>query len=276
LPAKPAAPPLLIYDGHCVLCTGLLGWLLPRIPTGALAVLPCTAPAALPYLQRALIDPAAPASVLLVDGESAEAVLSHARQTPTGQRLIWVGPDAPEHAWRVVDRPIRWSDVLHELEAVCAARQVDSGYLDLDFSSPAPLGLDPMEPAAPVRRALLVGCDRPELDLLRRRLASVGVADIDEVGNTESAVELVRRNHYVCAAFNLDEALLDAWALARLFAHHNPQSLSIGQSRHVGSQGRWWSRRRVMRDAKRARLTTVLPRPLQAHDLAPWLDLLRG
>lgn len=215
------------------------------------------------------------AEVLLVDGESAEAVLSHARETPTGQRLIWVGPDAPEHAWRVMLRPIQWAHVLHDLDAVYAARLADSGYLDLDFSSPAPLGFDPEEPTPPMRRALLVSSDLAEREILRQRLTAVGVPDIDEVSNTESAVELVGRNHYVCAAFNLDEELLDSWSLARLFAEHNPHSLNIGQTRHLGPEGHWWSRRRVMRDAKKAQLTTVLPRPLQLHDIAPWLDLLR-
>ena len=95
---------------------------------------PLVAPGAQPTLMTA--------EVLLVDGESAEAVLSHAKETPTGQRLIWVGPDAPDHAWRVMQRPIQWAHVLHDLDAVYAARLVDSGYLDLDFTSPAPLGAE--------------------------------------------------------------------------------------------------------------------------------------
>lgn len=229
---------------------------------------PLVAPGAQPTLMTA--------EVLLVDGQSAEAVLSHAKETPTGQRLIWVGPDAPDHAWRVMQRPIQWAHVLHDLDAVYAARLVDSGYLDLDFTSPAPLGADPSEPAPPpLRRALVVSSDLAEREALRLRLSAVGVLDIDEVSNTESAVELVGRNAYLCSAFNLDEHHLDAWSLARLFAQHNPQALNIGLSAHVGPDGHWWSRRRVQRDARKAHLTTVLARPVQAHDLAPWLDLLR-
>ena len=125
------------------------------------------------------------AEVLLVDGESAEAVLSHAKETPTGQRLIWVGPDAPDHAWRVMQRPIQWAHVLHDLDAVYAARLVDSGYLDLDFTSPAPLGGDPAEPQPPVRRVLLVSTDLAERETLRVRLCAVGLPEIDEVSNTE-------------------------------------------------------------------------------------------
>lgn len=215
------------------------------------------------------------AEVLLVDGDSAEAVLSHARETPTGQRLIWVGADAPSHAWRVLERPIRWADVLHDLDAVYAARMVDSGYLDLDFTSPAPLGADPAAPARPPRRALLVSNDVGERETLRLRLLTAGIEEIDEVGNTESAVELIRRNHYRCAVFNLDEHHLDAWSLAGLLAEHDPQALIIGLSQHVGPLGHWWSRRRVRRDARKSRLSAVLSRPLQPQDLAPWLEMLR-
>ena len=215
------------------------------------------------------------AEVLLVDGESAEAVLAHARETPTGQRLIWVGPDAPEHAWRVMQRPIQWAEVLHDLDAVYAARMVDSGYLDLDFTSPAPLGADPSLPVTPPRRALLVSNDLGEREILRLRLTLAGIDEVDEVGNTESAVELIRRNHYCFAAFNLDEHHLDTWSLASLLAEHDPQACNLGLRQHVGPQGHWWSRRRVLRDARKARLTAVLARPLLPQELAPWLEPLK-
>ena len=71
-----------------------------------------------PYVPLSAPGVAAPkgvSEVALVDGDSAEAVLSHAKEMPTGQRLIWVGKDAPEHAWRVMDRPIDWAAVLHDL-----------------------------------------------------------------------------------------------------------------------------------------------------------------
>lgn len=228
---------------------------------------PLVAPGATPTLMTA--------EVLLVDGASAEAVLSHAKETPTGQRLIWIGPDAPEHAWRVMQRPIQWAKVIHDLDAVYAARLVDSGYLDLDFTSPAPLGADPMAPQPPARRALLVGTDLSERETLHHRLTAVGVLEIDVVGNTESAVELIGRNVYCCGAFNLDDQHLDAWSLARLFVDGNPQALTIGLSEHAGPQAAWWSRRRVKRDTLRAGIAALLPRPLQTLDLAPWLDLLR-
>lgn len=215
------------------------------------------------------------AEVLLVDGESAEAVLAHAKETPTGQRLIWVGSDAPVHAWRVLQRPIQWSHVLHDLDAVYAAKQADSGYLDLDFSSPMPLDEGPGGMVPLLRRGLLVTTDLAERETLRLRLQGAGIDEIDEVGSNEAAVELLGRQHYAAAAFNLDEHHLDTWSLARLFGQRNPLALNIGLSVHVGSAGNWWSRRRVQHDARKARLTVVLARPVQAQALAPWMDLIR-
>jgi hypothetical protein len=229
-----------------------------------------------PLVAPGATPPVMTAEVVLVDGESAEAVLSHAKETPTGQRLIWVGPDAPDHAWRVMQRPIQWANVLHDLDAVFAARQVDSGFLDLDFTSPAPLGADPSAPQPPARRALLVGTDLMERETLRLRLTAAGVPDIDEVGNTESAVELIGRCDYCCGAFNLDDPHLDAWSLARLFADSHPRALVIGLSEHAGPLAHWWSRRRVKRDTQRAGITALLSRPLQNHDLVPWIDQLKS
>ena len=117
--------------------------------------------------------PAMNAEVMLVDGESAEAVLSHAKGLPTGQRLIWVGPGAPAHAWRVLDRPIQWASVLNDLDAVYAARQADSGLLDLDVTRPAPLDLELESSPEPVRRALLVGLNGQERLTLRAGLTAM-------------------------------------------------------------------------------------------------------
>ncbi len=128
--------------------------------------------------------------VALVDGESAEAVLSHAKEMPSGQRLIWIGRDAPDHAWRVMDRPIDWAAVLHDLDAVYAANQADSGLLDLDVTAPAPLDPAFGEDVIGVRRALVVGADEQERTYLRTRLALAGVAQVDEVTTTEAAMTI--------------------------------------------------------------------------------------
>ncbi|MBU4184409.1 MAG: hypothetical protein KJ565_22160 [Gammaproteobacteria bacterium] len=219
--------------------------------------------------------PAMNVEVMLVDGESAEAVLSHAKGLPTGQRLIWVGPGAPAHAWRVLDRPIQWASVLNDLDAVYAARQADSGLLDLDVTRPAPLDLELESSPEPVRRALLVGLNGQERLTLRAGLTAMAVPEIDEVDSTEATMNLMRRHPYCCGVFNLDDPHLDAWSLARYFGQGNPRALIMGISEHAGPLAAWWRRRRVVRDAQRTGIHALLGRPLQTTDLMRGLERLR-
>jgi hypothetical protein len=219
--------------------------------------------------------PAMIAEVMLVDGESAEAVLSHAKVMPTGQRLIWVGPGAPAHAWRVLDRPIQWASVLNDLDAVYAARQADSGLLDLDVTRPAPLDLELESSPEHVRRALLVGLNGQERLALRARLAAMAVPEIDEVDSTEATMNLMRRHPYCCGVFNLDNPHLDVWSLARYFGQGNPRAMSMGISEHAGPLAAWWHRRRVRHDTQRTGIKVLLGRPLQTSELMQTLECLR-
>lgn len=230
-----------------------------------------------PYVPLTAPGVAAPlgvSEVALVDGECAEAVLSHAKELPTGQRLIWVGRDAPDHAWRVMDRPIDWAAVLHDLDAVYAAKQADSGLLDLDVTAPAPLDPAFGEDVIGVRRALVVGADEQERTYLRTRLALASVAQVDEVTNTEAAIAIIARNNYICGVFNLDDLQLDVWLLMRLFAEHNPKALTLATSELAGPLAGWWSRRRVRRNARRAGISALLARPIQPPEISVWLNLL--
>lgn len=215
------------------------------------------------------------AEVALVDGNSAEAVLSHAKAMPVGQRLIWVGSDAPSHAWRVWDRPIRWADVLHDLDAAFAARQADSGFLDFDVTSPQPLFLDSGEAAPHVRRALLVGTKGKDLLALRNNLRVVGVDELDETDVTDFAAELIGRNSYCCGVFNMDDAHLDAWALARLFADRHPQAMTLGITEHAGPLAAWWNKRLVRRETQKAGVNALLGLPLQPAQLQACMERLR-
>lgn len=212
------------------------------------------------------------AHVALVDGDSAEAVLAHAKELPQGQHLIWVGAGAPAHAWRVVGRPIQWASVLNDLDAVYAAKQVDSGFLDLDVTSPSPLE---SPPGGADRRALLVGPEPQEEPLFCDRLARVGVLDTDVALNTELALGMIGRQPYCCGVFNLDDHHVDVWSLARLFAQRNPQALTMGVSEHAGPLSPWWSRRRIRRDTERTGINALLARPLNEEELQRSLDLLR-
>ncbi len=213
--------------------------------------------------------------VVLVDGDSAEAVLFHARPSPEGQRVIWVGEDAPDHAWRVLTRPMSWSSLLEDLDAVYAARQVDSGLLDLDITSPG--GLEELLDNAlvPIRRALLVGLDAGDKILLQNQLAAVGVEEVDAPRSTEQAVDWIARHQYQCGAFNIDNHQVDAWLLSRLFAERNPHAMNLGLSEHASPLAAWWSRRRVRKDSHRSGINALVSRPLSRAELLLCMERLR-
>lgn len=213
--------------------------------------------------------------VVLVDGESAEAVLFHAKPSPEGQRMIWVGDEAPEHAWRVLRRPMSWSSLLQDLDAVYAARQSDSGYLDLDITSPGALGDEQGESLGPVRRALLVGLDAGDNAMLQDQLAAVGVDEVDIPRSTEQAVDWISRQTYQCGAFNIDNHQVDAWLLSRLFAERNPSAMNLGLSEHASPLAAWWSRRRVRKDSRRSGINALVSRPLSRAELLLCVERLR-
>lgn len=218
--------------------------------------------------------PVTAAHVALVDGESAQAVLVHARELPPGQRLIWVGPDAPAQAWRVMQRPIQWSSVLTDLDAVYAARQVDSGLLDLDITWPTPLELVDRNVPAVSKRALLVGMTLDDAMYLRSRLALSDVLETDDAQGTEAALALIGCKQYCCGVFNLDDHQVDVWSLARLFRDRFPQAITMALSETAGPLGDWWNRRRTRRNTQRAGISALLARPLQPREISQWVDLL--
>lgn len=214
------------------------------------------------------------AQVVLVDGSSAEAVLSHARQMPQGQWLIWVGPDAPEHAWRVLERPIQWSHILHDLDAVFAARQADSGLLDLDITAPGLLHGEAPTADGPARRALLVGMTDREAALFRARFLMAGVEEIDEADSTNGAIDLMGRYAYCCGAFNLDDEQIDPWTLMGVFRKRNPKAIPAAVTELAGPLAGWWSRRRMRRNAERFGVTALLARPLNLEEVGRLMDRL--
>jgi len=216
-----------------------------------------------------------PPPVLLVDGTCAEAVLASARAPRSGQRLIWVGEDAPEHAWRVLGRPIAWADLLHDLDAVFAATQSDSGLLDLDVTQPAPLDMEVGAfPPDGARRALVVGVAGEEGLYLRSRLSLAAVPFVDEAQTTEQAAQCMAQHQYLCGVFNLDDHHIDAWALMQLFRERYPQAMTLATTELVSPEGGWWRRRRVRQHTRRLGVSAVLSRPLQPPAIARWLDML--
>jgi len=216
-----------------------------------------------------------PPPVLLVDGACAEAVLSSARAPQPGQRLIWVGDDAPEHAWRVLNRPILWADLLHDLDAVFAATQSDFGLLDLDVTQPAPLDIDVGNfPASSTRRALVVGVGAEEGMYLRTRLSLAAVPFVDEALTTQRAAACIAQHDYLCGVFNLDDHQIDAWGLMQLFRERFPLAMTLATTELANPSSGWWRRRRVQQHTRRLGVSAVLARPLQPPVVSQWLDML--
>lgn len=233
----------------------------------------------MPLSAPGVTPPLGEAPVLLVDGDSAEAVMVQVRETlPPGQRLIWIGDDPPHHAWRVQQRPIDWAALLQDLDAVFAAHRVDSGLLDLDITEPAPLGpgldLDLSGVIVVARRALVVGASADEAVYLKTRLALAAVPAMDVAHDMATAHALITDHQYCCGIFNLDAAGLDSWGLIGHFVRSQPQALTLAVSELAGPLGGWWRRRRLRRDAARHGIGALLPRPLQPPEVSRWLDLL--
>ena len=220
------------------------------------------------------------AEVALVDGECSEAVVHRAREAHEDQRLIWVGDNAPAHAWRVLDRPIHWASLLNDLDMVYAARQADSGQIDLDVSTPTPLDVGFLESGSlglrpsRYRRALLVGASEEHTMYLKGRLALAALVEIDEAQSNEVAMDLMGRYDYVIGILNMDNPQVDAWTLAQQFRQRNPQAVTLGMSEHAGPLADWWSKRRMKQSSRRIGVHALVAKPPRPWELAQWLETI--
>lgn len=103
-PVDPRAHPIVLFDGVCNLCEGLVRWLIPRDPHARLRFAALQSPVGRALLARHGRDPDALDSVVLIDGEGAhvrsEAALRIA--AVLGGPWRWLAA-----ALRVVPRPLR-------------------------------------------------------------------------------------------------------------------------------------------------------------------------
>lgn len=153
-----------------------------------------------------------PPRLLLVDGESAEAAAEPGSGSASAARLVWVGPHAPPDAWRVVQRPIAWTDVLHGMDAFFGSSEA----LDVDLG-PGTDAMDtqPPEPVPQPRRALVASPDREQRLYLRARLALAGLAMVDEAQTGPQALALASRQPYCLAIVEHHLPQIDAWSVLK-------------------------------------------------------------
>ncbi len=165
----------------------------------------------------ALWTPEAPVlpHVALIDVESYEAgVAITLPSLNRSLKLICVGEGAPDHAWRVFQRPINWTAVLHAMDQLFAGASVD---IPLDAVDGESTTLIPPG----VRVSLLVSPSREERLYLRARLALAGLIEVDEAGTVAEAVVKARERHYDLALVDLDMPD-EPWNLVERLSSHEP------------------------------------------------------
>lgn len=150
--------------------------------------------------------------LLLVDGEHADAATEAASGGTTGAKLVWVGPHAPPSAWRVLQRPIAWTEVLHGMDAFFGSSEA----LDFDLG-PGTDAMDtqPPDPVPEPRRAMVASPDRELRLYLRARLALAGLAMVDEVESGPQALALAQRQPYCLAIVEHHLPQIDAWSVLK-------------------------------------------------------------
>ncbi|MGQ2981505.1 MAG: response regulator [Polaromonas sp.] len=214
--------------------------------------------------------PEAPA-VLLVDGDSWEAVLELANPVHDGIRLVWVGDAAPAEAWRVFAAPVKWSAVIEALDAEFSPPRSQTLSLDLDLAhdqdmdvhldgddDTAPMALDGAP--APTRRVLVVDSGRDARLYLRAKLASAGLYEVDEAVSGADALALLGRNSYHLVTVDLGLTDMDGWQLVKAVDSTRP---AIAHLFITGTEPAW---RRGLQ-ARFSGAQVYLPKPLDPEKL---------
>jgi len=179
--------------------------------------------------------------ILIIDGDSWEAVLELANPSHDAVKLLWVGEDPPAQAWRVFPAPVKWSAVLEAMEGEFAPPPRPSS-----TTSPAPLDLDlaheqdldvqldittddteplPLEPGAlPAarRRVLVVDPARDDRLYLRAKLAAAGLHEVDEAATGTEALVLLNTHAYLLVTLDLGLTDMDPWHLVKAADNTRP------------------------------------------------------
>ena len=190
-------------------------------------------------------------NVMLIDADSHEAELeihspgfhSQTKSLVIGRGLVIAS------AWKVLDRPVEWGQVLRELEILFVAPQ-----LDVDLHTPEEFAATQTMIPPGYKTALIIGLAREEQFYLKARLSLQGISHVAEVGNAGNASELMGRQFFEIVI--LDAALPDADApllIQVLREHLHPPKAIIA----VLDQANW----EVLRMMEEQGVTAVLERP---------------
>lgn len=201
-----------------------------------------------------------PPQVALIDMDSYQASVELASPNLNPNlKLICVGAQAPQQAWRSLQRPVDWSALVRELDGlftVPADLDID---LDLD-------GGTPDKPTPPgVKVSLVVGLNREERLYLRSRLALAGLTEVDEAASAGEASSLFSQRHYdlVILSNELDDA--DPWSLVQALKSQPVPVHSVIMTTHFPS----WA---VMEQAERAGCSGLLEIPFNPRQIYEMLQ----
>ncbi|MDW5444276.1 response regulator [Polaromonas sp. SM01] len=197
--------------------------------------------------------------VLLIDGDSWEAVLALANPAHDDLKLVWVGDAAPGQAWRVFPSPVKWSTLIETLDEEFAPLNSHSLSLDLDLVHAEDLEVhfdeaddterQELAPAVPERRVLVVDAGRDERLYWRAKLAAAGLYEVDEAASGAEALALLREQPYHLVTVDLGLADMDSWQLIKAVEATRPAvpHLFVTGSELVWHQGvrAWFSGARV-------------------------------
>ncbi|MEO8024556.1 response regulator [Polaromonas sp.] len=192
--------------------------------------------------------------ILLIDGDSWEAVLELANPLHDAVKLIWIGEDPPVQAWRTFPAPVKWSAVLEamdeefappapsspsplsDLSPLPSAAAPASSALDLDLAhehdldvmldagadDTEPLPLEPGALPAGGRRVLVVDTGRDDRLYLRAKLAAAGLHEVDEAATGTEALVLLNTHAYQLVTLDLGLTDIDPWQLIKAVDNTRP------------------------------------------------------
>jgi len=182
--------------------------------------------------------------VLIIDGDSWEAVLALANPAHDGVKLIWIGDEAPAQAWRVFAAPVKWSGVLEAMDEAFGLlprplpslpEPQASLPMDLDLAhdedldvvfdevdATEPLPLEPGVLPLAGRRVLVVDPGRDDRLYLRAKLAAAGLHEVDEAATGTEALILLNTHAYLLATVDLGLTDMDPWQLIKAVDNTRP------------------------------------------------------
>lgn len=182
--------------------------------------------------------------VLIIDGDSWEAVLALANPAHDGVKLIWIGDEAPAQAWCVFPAPVKWSAVLEAMDEAFGLlprplpslpepqaslpmdldlahdEDLDVVFDEVDATEPMPLEPGVLPLAG--RRVLVVDPGRDDRLYLRAKLAAAGLHEVDEAATGTEALILLNTHAYLLAMVDLGLTDMDPWQLIKAVDNTRP------------------------------------------------------